>query len=160
MLRHATGFYLANAGQDTRAIQLYLGHKNIHSAHGAIYRAESAAIQGFLEGLTPGSGMPHPAPLARQAGFPGAGWDAPPRRRGRGAAGFGSGAVASEAQDMITIASYRIKTLASRGDHTLDFVRSQCSRERSSTFFSRPPRNFKHFGVWRGMTAAIVSWFP
>jgi integrase len=25
----ATGFYLANAGQDTRAIQLYLGHKNI-----------------------------------------------------------------------------------------------------------------------------------
>jgi integrase len=29
MLRHATGFYLANAGQDTRAIQFYLGHKNI-----------------------------------------------------------------------------------------------------------------------------------
>jgi site-specific recombinase XerD len=29
MLRHATSFYLANAGQDTRAIQLYLGHKNI-----------------------------------------------------------------------------------------------------------------------------------
>jgi type 1 fimbriae regulatory protein FimB/type 1 fimbriae regulatory protein FimE len=29
MLRHATGFYLANSGQDTRAIQLYLGHKNI-----------------------------------------------------------------------------------------------------------------------------------
>jgi integrase len=29
MLRHATGYYLANAGQDTRAIQLYLGHKGI-----------------------------------------------------------------------------------------------------------------------------------
>jgi integrase len=29
MLRHACGFYLVNAGQDTRAIQLYLGHKNI-----------------------------------------------------------------------------------------------------------------------------------
>ena len=29
MLRHATGFCLANAGQDTRAIQLYFGHKNI-----------------------------------------------------------------------------------------------------------------------------------
>jgi type 1 fimbriae regulatory protein FimB/type 1 fimbriae regulatory protein FimE len=29
MLRHATGFHLANTGQDTRAIQLYLGHKNI-----------------------------------------------------------------------------------------------------------------------------------
>jgi type 1 fimbriae regulatory protein FimB/type 1 fimbriae regulatory protein FimE len=34
MLRHATGYYLANAGQDTRAIQLYLGHKNIqHTVH-------------------------------------------------------------------------------------------------------------------------------
>src|SRR6516165_2098557 len=29
MLRHACGFYLANNGQDTRAIQQYLGHKNI-----------------------------------------------------------------------------------------------------------------------------------
>src|SRR5262249_954269 len=27
--RHATGFHLANTGQDTRAIQHYLGHKNI-----------------------------------------------------------------------------------------------------------------------------------
>ena len=29
MLRHATGFKLANDAQDTRAIQHYLGHKNI-----------------------------------------------------------------------------------------------------------------------------------
>jgi type 1 fimbriae regulatory protein FimE len=29
MLRHSTGFYLANNGQDTRAIQGYLGHANI-----------------------------------------------------------------------------------------------------------------------------------
>ncbi|MDZ4057914.1 MAG: tyrosine-type recombinase/integrase [Polynucleobacter sp.] len=29
MLRHATGYKLANDGQDTRAIQLYLGHQNI-----------------------------------------------------------------------------------------------------------------------------------
>jgi type 1 fimbriae regulatory protein FimE len=29
MLRHACGYYLANSGQDTRAIQLYLGHKGI-----------------------------------------------------------------------------------------------------------------------------------
>jgi type 1 fimbriae regulatory protein FimE len=28
-LRHACGFKLANDGQDTRAIQMYLGHKNI-----------------------------------------------------------------------------------------------------------------------------------
>jgi type 1 fimbriae regulatory protein FimB/type 1 fimbriae regulatory protein FimE len=29
MLRHATGFYLAGKGQDTRAIQAYMGHRNI-----------------------------------------------------------------------------------------------------------------------------------
>ena len=35
MLRHSTGFKLANDGQDTRAIQLYLGHKNIQ--HTVVY---------------------------------------------------------------------------------------------------------------------------
>lgn len=29
MLRHSCGFYLASRGHDTRAIQAYLGHKNI-----------------------------------------------------------------------------------------------------------------------------------
>ena len=29
MLRHSCGFALANAGHDTRALQAYLGHKNI-----------------------------------------------------------------------------------------------------------------------------------
>ena len=29
MLRHACGYKLANDGQDTRALQHYLGHKNI-----------------------------------------------------------------------------------------------------------------------------------
>lgn len=29
MLRHSTGYYLVNAGVDTRSIQDYLGHKNI-----------------------------------------------------------------------------------------------------------------------------------
>src|SRR5215471_21775268 len=29
MLRHSTGYYLANRGHDTRLIQDYLGHKNI-----------------------------------------------------------------------------------------------------------------------------------
>ena len=34
MLRHATGHKLANEGQDTRAIQHYLGHVNIqHTVH-------------------------------------------------------------------------------------------------------------------------------
>ena len=32
MLRHACGFALANAGKDTRALQAYLGHKNIQHA--------------------------------------------------------------------------------------------------------------------------------
>jgi site-specific recombinase XerD len=30
MLRHACGFALANAGHDTRSLQDYLGHRNIH----------------------------------------------------------------------------------------------------------------------------------
>jgi type 1 fimbriae regulatory protein FimE len=35
MLRHATGYKLANDGRDTRSLQHYLGHKNI--AHTTIY---------------------------------------------------------------------------------------------------------------------------
>jgi integrase len=31
MLRHACGFALANAGVDTRALQVYLGHSNIQN---------------------------------------------------------------------------------------------------------------------------------
>ncbi len=30
MLRHSTGYYLANRGNDTRLVQDYLGHKNIN----------------------------------------------------------------------------------------------------------------------------------
>ena len=29
MLRHATGYALANQGTDTRTLQAYLGHRNI-----------------------------------------------------------------------------------------------------------------------------------
>jgi site-specific recombinase XerD len=29
MLRHATGYRLANDGRDTRSLQLYMGHRNI-----------------------------------------------------------------------------------------------------------------------------------
>jgi type 1 fimbriae regulatory protein FimB/type 1 fimbriae regulatory protein FimE len=45
MLRHATGFYLANAGQDTRSIQLYLGHKNIQHT----VRYTELSPQGFKD---------------------------------------------------------------------------------------------------------------
>lgn len=41
MLRHATGYKLANDGHDTRAIQHYLGHKNIQ--HTVRYTQLSAA---------------------------------------------------------------------------------------------------------------------
>ncbi|HKI81750.1 MAG TPA: tyrosine-type recombinase/integrase, partial [Pseudodesulfovibrio sp.] len=48
MLRHAAGFKLANAGHDTRAIQHYLGHKNIQ--HTVRYTELSAdRFNGFWE---------------------------------------------------------------------------------------------------------------
>lgn len=40
MLRHTAGYKLANDGQDTRAIQLYMGHKNISNT--TIYTQLSA----------------------------------------------------------------------------------------------------------------------
>ena len=50
MLRHACGYKLANDGHDTRAIQAYLGHRNIqnttrHTALGA------PTVQGILSRL-------------------------------------------------------------------------------------------------------------
>jgi site-specific recombinase XerD len=42
MLRHSTGFYLANHGHDTRAIQSYLGHANIKNT--VIYTQLSSKI--------------------------------------------------------------------------------------------------------------------
>ena len=48
MLRHACGYKLANDGQDTRAIQHYLGHRNIR--HTVRYTALSGdRFQGFWE---------------------------------------------------------------------------------------------------------------
>jgi type 1 fimbriae regulatory protein FimB len=41
MLRHSTGYYLANRGYDTRLVQDYLGHKNI--AHTVRYTRTAAA---------------------------------------------------------------------------------------------------------------------
>jgi site-specific recombinase XerD len=42
MLRHSTGYYLANRGYDTRLVQDYLGHENI--AHTVRY-TRTAAIR-------------------------------------------------------------------------------------------------------------------
>jgi site-specific recombinase XerD len=42
MLHHSTGFYLANNGHDTRAIQSYLGHTNIKNT--VIYIQLSSGI--------------------------------------------------------------------------------------------------------------------
>jgi Phage integrase family len=44
MLRHACGYKLANDGHDTRALQAYLGHKNIQHT----YRNNADAVQGLL----------------------------------------------------------------------------------------------------------------
>jgi integrase len=46
LLRHACGYVLANAGHDTRALQAYLGHRNIQ-AWGPIHRAGAGATNGF-----------------------------------------------------------------------------------------------------------------
>ena len=45
MLRHACGYKLANDGHDTRAIQAYLGHRNIQNTT----RYTSLAPQRFRE---------------------------------------------------------------------------------------------------------------
>ena len=46
MLRHATGYKLANDGQDTRAIQHYLGHKNIqHTVRQGLGRCVGLAFR-------------------------------------------------------------------------------------------------------------------
>jgi type 1 fimbriae regulatory protein FimE len=45
MLRHACGFKLANDGQDTRALQHYLGHKNIQ--HTVRYKLSPARFKSF-----------------------------------------------------------------------------------------------------------------
>jgi site-specific recombinase XerD len=50
MLRHSCGYKLANDGQDTRAIQHYLGHRSIASTV-RIYGAGAGQVQGLLEGL-------------------------------------------------------------------------------------------------------------
>src|SRR5437016_1524056 len=46
-LRHACGYKLANAHQDTRAIQLLPGASE-HSTHGAIHGIRGGAVSGFL----------------------------------------------------------------------------------------------------------------
>ena len=56
MLRHGCGYALANAGHDTRAIQAWMGHKNIqhtvrYTELAKIYRARAGSVQGFLARL-------------------------------------------------------------------------------------------------------------
>jgi site-specific recombinase XerD len=46
MLRHACGYKLANDGHDTRAIQAYLGHRNIQNTtrYTALHRSGSRSF--------------------------------------------------------------------------------------------------------------------
>jgi integrase len=48
-LRHACGYVLVNKGHDTRALQAYLGHRNIH--HRSLHRDVADAVQGLLARL-------------------------------------------------------------------------------------------------------------
>jgi type 1 fimbriae regulatory protein FimB/type 1 fimbriae regulatory protein FimE len=49
MLRHACGFKLANEGHDTRAIQLYLGHRNIqHTVRYTELAADRFSVSGTI----------------------------------------------------------------------------------------------------------------
>src|SRR5262245_708968 len=50
MLRHATGFKLANQGVDN-PVAAALPRAQEYSAHGALYRDEPRSAPGFLEGL-------------------------------------------------------------------------------------------------------------
>ena len=54
MLRHACGYKLANDGHDTRAIQAYLGHRNIQNTT----RYTALAPQRFKEFFRDGSKVP------------------------------------------------------------------------------------------------------
>jgi type 1 fimbriae regulatory protein FimB/type 1 fimbriae regulatory protein FimE len=50
MLRHACGYKLANDGQDTRAVQHYLGHRNIqHTARYTECRRSGSKVFGRIE---------------------------------------------------------------------------------------------------------------
>ena len=54
MLRHACGFALANKGHDTRALQAYLGHKNIQQTVRST-ELSGRSVQGLLAMMGAGS---------------------------------------------------------------------------------------------------------
>ena len=68
MLRHAARYTLANAGKDTRSIQVYLGHKDIR--HTVRY-AELSPTRFKTSSRTDGKRNPeaHPSPGLRAAAF-------------------------------------------------------------------------------------------
>ena len=68
MLRHAAGYTLANAGKDTRSIQVYLGHKDIR--HTVRY-TELSPTRFKTSSRTDGKRNPeaHPSPGLGAAAF-------------------------------------------------------------------------------------------
>jgi hypothetical protein len=70
MLRHATGYKLANDGQDTRAIQHYLGHRNIqHTTRYTDWRQIGSRISGAIS-PTPNIAMARVCPLLHKHVIP------------------------------------------------------------------------------------------
>ena len=54
MLRHTCGYKLANDGHDTRAIQAYLGHRNIQTPPAIPPWRRSGSKNSFETELAPG----------------------------------------------------------------------------------------------------------
>jgi hypothetical protein len=71
MLRHSCGYKLANDGQDTRAIQHYLGHRSLAST--VRYTALAPdRFRGVLEGLKSApAGFPESTPAEAKEYRPG-----------------------------------------------------------------------------------------
>ena len=65
MLRHATGFKLANDGHDTRSLAHYLGHRNLQST--ARYTASTGSVCEVLAGLS--KTLAHQRKTVRKGGF-------------------------------------------------------------------------------------------
>ena len=59
MLRHACGFALAAKGHDTRALQAYLGHKNIqHTVRYTELSRPASSTSGGISSPSPACGLP------------------------------------------------------------------------------------------------------
>lgn len=62
MIRHACGYKLANDGKDTRAIQLYMGHRNIQNTVGYTQLSAEKFKDFWVDCRSPAGGKPNDQP--------------------------------------------------------------------------------------------------